>query len=71
MSQKKLKEKRRLLKTLDNIVKQETYRLVTGYCKNNEKPFEEMNCLEQVGIVMNAKSLAEKSLSKIIRSGGK
>ena len=36
-----------------------------------EKPFEEMDCLEQVGIVMNAKSLAEKSLSKIIQSGGK
>lgn len=71
MSQKKLKEKRRLQKTLDNIVKQETYRLVTGYCKNTEKPFEEMNCLEQVGIVMNAKSLAEKSLSTLIQRGGK
>lgn len=73
MSQKKLKERRRIEKGINKALKSRTYNIIMASLKNDGKTWEELNQLEQIGLATAAKRKAEQDLElamKLQLTGG-
>lgn len=73
MSQKKLKERRRIEKGINKVLKDRTYNIVLASLKNDGKTWEDLSQLEQIGLATAAKRKAEQDLElamKLQLNGG-
>ena len=73
MSQKKLKERRRIEKGINKALKSRTYNIIMASLKNDGKTWEELGQLEQIGLATAAKRKAEQDLElamKLQLTGG-
>lgn len=73
MSQKKLKERRRIEKGINKVLKDRTYNIVLASLKNDGKTWDDLTQLEQIGLATAAKRKAEQDLElamKLQLSGG-
>ena len=73
MSQKKLKERRRIEKGINKVLKDRTYNIVLASLKNDGKTWDDLTQLEQIGLATAAKRKAEQDLElamKLQLNGG-
>ncbi len=73
MSQKKLKERRRIEKGINKVLKDRTYNIVLASLKQDGKTWDDLTQLEQIGLATAAKRKAEQDLElamKLQLSGG-
>ncbi len=73
MSQKKLKERRRIEKGINKVLKDRTYNIVLASLKQDGKTWDDLTQLEQIGLATAAKRKAEQDLElamKLQLNGG-
>lgn len=66
MSQKKAKKKRKIQNDLSNLLKAQTYNVVTEYVNKIGKDFDQMDPVEKLRVVAAAKSIAIQDVNNLL-----
>ena len=67
MSQKKAKKDRKIRKGLTELLKAQTYNVVSDYMKKTGKDFDTLDPLERIRIVSAAKNIATQDVNVLLQ----